>query len=253
MTNRNDPPRIYTSLDYPQAFEMVKNTLALCPIGTKGFWQIRACDPQQSIIQAAMSFSGFVNSAFPDARANVIMDIVFGFAFNDIGVADGTVYIKLKYSVFGFPLPLGVEQAIDMTTKFIEQALSYSNIRQASYQEYELSANSKIKQGDYQGAIQDCTQMISINPLSPNARMLRGDAYMETGNYKLASVDLECFIRYLPKNTDNYITLIANACFACGFAYFKQGMYQPAMIKFSKVIELDSDANTHFNRGILNY
>ncbi len=249
MTDRNDPPKIYTTLDYPQAFEKVKNTLALCPIGTRGFWQIRACDPQQSIIQAAMSFSGYVNSAFPDARANIIMDIVFGFASGDIGVSDGTVYIKLKFSVFGFPLPLGVEQAIDMTTGFLTTGLTslpkpgYDEELNMVFEKFKNHGSNTAWEKNEFYAIQDvCVRLQTYYPDRIEAYILEANLFLEVNNYGVASRLFEKTIKHFPDSAEGYYGL--------GGVLIRMSDYNNASICFSKALKIDKYMkDAYFMRG----
>ncbi len=101
---------------------------------------------------------------------------------------------------------------------------------------------SKVKNGDYAGAIVDYTKAIEENPRNLDAYYRRGEAYYALKKYPEAIND---FDEYLGLNPNNYY-----GYFYRGRIYADRQDYQRAISDYNKAIEIKSDfAKAYNNRG----
>ena len=77
---------------------------------------------------------------------------------------------------------------------------------------------------NYYGAIAEYTKIIESQPANSDAFIFRGIAYIETGQYNLAIVDLENSDKVQP---NNFQTLLQ-----WGIALFYEGKFEDASTKF---------------------
>jgi lipoprotein NlpI len=135
------------------------------------------------------------------------------------------------------------------------------------------------RKGDYEHAIADYNEAISLDPNHVSAYNNRGAAYVHRGDYDRAIVDYSEAIRLDPKyalvlnnrgfayrrmgDDDHAIADLSEAIKldpklvpaynARGAAYIRKGDYDRAIADFSEAIQLDPKASgDFFNRGIAN-
>lgn len=91
---------------------------------------------------------------------------------------------------------------------------------------------NKIVQGDYQGAINELTEIIKLNPEDYDAYNMRAIAYSEQKKYDEAINDFAKCIE---------IKKIPEAYFNRGAAYFAKGNFQTALEDFTQCLRLSPD------------
>jgi tetratricopeptide (TPR) repeat protein len=107
---------------------------------------------------------------------------------------------------------------------------------------YEQGAD-KYQQENYQGAIENFTQAIKLNPDYAQAYNQRGDAFYRLGNYEKAQSDSSEAIRLNSKDT--------NAYYDRGFTLYTLSNYNGAIADFSQAIAIDSrNADAYYARGL---
>jgi tetratricopeptide (TPR) repeat protein/tRNA A-37 threonylcarbamoyl transferase component Bud32 len=99
-------------------------------------------------------------------------------------------------------------------------------------------------QGDYQRAIADYTQAIKLNPHdAADTFYNRGTIYKAQGDYQRAIADYTQAIKLNPHNA-------VDAFYNRGIAYSAQGDYQRAIADYTQALALQSDdADTFYSRG----
>ena len=98
------------------------------------------------------------------------------------------------------------------------------------------------KKGDYPQAIKDCTKAIELDPKNAAAYINRGYVYYKKGEYIQAIADCTKAIEIDPK--------LATAYNNRGAAYKNKGEYNEAIADFTRAIELDPKyAKAYSNRG----
>lgn len=107
---------------------------------------------------------------------------------------------------------------------------------------------TKSKQGDFQGAIEDYTAALRINPNYSLVYNNRGNARSRLKDYQGAIND---FTQAIQINR-NWGTLgIASAYNNRGNAYSALGELQRGIVDYNQAIQLDpNNANAYYNRGI---
>ncbi|HOY39876.1 MAG TPA: tetratricopeptide repeat protein [Bacteroidales bacterium] len=101
----------------------------------------------------------------------------------------------------------------------------------------------KLKNNDYDGAIQDFTAAISINPKYADVYGNRGFAYDQMKMYNLAVADFSAAIQLNPSKSLFY--------YDRGISYFNMHRYDSAVADLTKAIELSPQiAEYYYNRGI---
>jgi tetratricopeptide (TPR) repeat protein len=101
----------------------------------------------------------------------------------------------------------------------------------------------RVEQGDNQGAIDNFTEGIALNPDDAEAYNNRGEAYRNLRQYQEAIADLDRAISLNPDFAAAYNNR-ANA-------YLSLQQYQSAIADFNQVISLNPDyANAYNNRGV---
>lgn len=106
-------------------------------------------------------------------------------------------------------------------------------------------AKAKTNQGDYDGAIADCSKAIALNPKYASAYYNRATARKSAGDINGAIADLNIVIELDPKNSDAY----------CNRGTIKSatGDLDGAIADYSKSIKLDPRSSSSFNnRGNAN-
>ena len=105
-----------------------------------------------------------------------------------------------------------------------------------------LSAKSKYKHGDYEGAIAEYTLAIQFHANMPIAFCCRGDAYYKLGKEPQAMADYNRSIELDPTMTIAY--------YRRGNLHFSAKNYHPAIAEYTQAIELKPDfALAYVNRG----
>lgn len=101
---------------------------------------------------------------------------------------------------------------------------------------------NKYRQANYQGAIEDFSAAIKMNPKASKAFFDRANVYYDMKNYKQAAADYSQAIQINPEFT--------NALLARGNVYYQSGDMQAAINDYEKVISLDkNNADAYNNRG----
>ena len=114
---------------------------------------------------------------------------------------------------------------------------------------YNDRGNGYKDKGDYDRAIQDFGQAISLNPEFALAFYNRGNAYESKGEYDRAIRDLDQAIRLKSDDADAFYALYGR-----GYAYSAKGDYDRAIQDYDQAIRLEPyDANAFIVRGIANF
>ncbi|WP_017654707.1 serine/threonine-protein kinase [Fortiea contorta] len=101
----------------------------------------------------------------------------------------------------------------------------------------------KYQRGNYQGAVGDLTEVITISPQNALAYNRRGDAFYRLGNYEKARADASRAIRLNPQD--------GNAYYDRAFALYGLEKYPEAIADYTKAIKLNSQsAYAYYGRGM---
>jgi tetratricopeptide (TPR) repeat protein len=104
------------------------------------------------------------------------------------------------------------------------------------------SGNRKLKERDFNGAINDYTELISLNPTFPQTYRNRGYAYETLGKHTLALNDLNKFIEMVQDDAFAFETR--------GWIKYHLNNYSGALADFNMQIELDPTKSVaYYNRG----
>lgn len=103
------------------------------------------------------------------------------------------------------------------------------------------SGNTKMKNRDYSGAIQDYTALIELNPTFPYSYRNRGFCYETLGKHTLALLDLNKFIDKVQDDAFAYGTR--------GWVKYYSQDFTGALADFNMQIELDPKSEAYYNRG----
>ena len=103
-------------------------------------------------------------------------------------------------------------------------------IVQISADVYFQEGVKKARRGDYQGAIEDFTQALRLNPQDAIAFNNRGLAYANQGDYQPAIADYNQALRLNPQDAEAYYNR--------GLAYRKLGDTQQAITDLRKAADL---------------
>lgn len=99
------------------------------------------------------------------------------------------------------------------------------------------------KLGNYQGAIQDLAQAMQLNPQDAEVRNHRGLVRLELRDYRGAIEDFTQLLHSDPKNIE--------ACINRGHAYHKQGNYRQAIEDYSRALTLQpNNAEVYCHRAV---
>jgi tetratricopeptide (TPR) repeat protein len=121
-----------------------------------------------------------------------------------------------------------------------QQSSSYTQVINTS--DILLSAKTKYKNSDYQGAVADYTQAIQLNPQDGLAFCCRGVAYYRLGDGYRAMSDYNQAIRIDPN--------LSMAYYRRGFLHYVTKDYLSAIADYNKSIELQPDfALAYSNRS----
>ncbi|BBD55393.1 hypothetical protein NIES204_27000 [Planktothrix agardhii NIES-204] len=113
------------------------------------------------------------------------------------------------------------------------------NIVQACYQR----GQNHCQQGEYTTAIDDFTQVLLLEPNSPDANYNRGLAYSKLGEYQAAIEDYNQTLRLNP----NYVGAYNNRA----NAYYKLGQYEKAIADYNSCLALNPNLpNVAHNRDV---
>lgn len=101
------------------------------------------------------------------------------------------------------------------------------------------------KLGNYEKALDAFSQSISAsNGTQADAFYLRGETYLEMGNYEAAIADYESAISRFPRYHLAYQSL--------GYAYYKTGQFDPASEALNQALAISSNSpQAHFYLGLL--
>ncbi|BAY78480.1 TPR repeat-containing serine/threonine protein kinase [Nostoc linckia NIES-25] len=122
---------------------------------------------------------------------------------------------------------------------FFQLPKSESNGENKLYQE----GVNKYDIANYEGAVQDFSQLIELEPKNALAYNKRGDAYYRLGDYEQAQADSSQAILLNPED--------ANAYYDRGFALYELGKYKEAIADYTQAIKLNSqDAYAYYGRGL---
>jgi len=105
---------------------------------------------------------------------------------------------------------------------------------------YQYRSNSYFRLGDSNTAIIECSQAINLKLNNAEAYCLRGNIYCDLGNYNAAISDFNQAIKLKPNNFFTYMFR--------GDAYSELGNYKSAMSDFDQVIKLKSDFSYAYRR-----
>ena len=127
----------------------------------------------------------------------------------------------------GRPLLIGLTPVVGIGAGLLSTQTAYAQ----SAQDWLESAQKKYNNGDYQGAIDDLTKVIEINPLLANLYVQRGDLKKHLDKNSDALIDFNKAIELEPDNAYAYYLR----------ATVKSNLkdYQGAITDFDKVIEID--------------
>ena len=156
-----------------------------------------------------------------------------------IGVST-SVYNPLFGQNLNFAVPSNALKALLHRS---EEAKPFSSSNATvSYFTYLLRGYEKVLLEDNEGAIQEFTHAIRLNPDNANSYVYRGIAKASLGRYPAAIADYNAAIRLDPNYAITY--------FNRGYAKGELRRYPAAILDFDEAIRLDStDANAYFNRG----
>jgi len=102
---------------------------------------------------------------------------------------------------------------------------------------------ARLKDNQFQQAVDAFSQLIRMAPESPDAHKNRGVAYMKLGKYDLAIQDFNTTRKILPDMKGLYSNL--------GVAWYYKGEYTKAIENYDKEIDLTPDNHyAFFNRAI---
>ncbi|PHJ57402.1 serine/threonine protein kinase [Nostoc linckia z18] len=122
---------------------------------------------------------------------------------------------------------------------FLQLQKSEDNPQQKLYQE----GLNKYDAANYEGAIQDFSQLIKLEPKNALAYNKRGDAYYRLGDYEQAQTDSSQAILLNPQD--------ANAYYDRGFALYELRKYKEAIADYTQAIKFNSqDAYAYYGRGL---
>ena len=132
--------------------------------------------------------------------------------------------------------------AVDLLT-LIDSPLSKAIVSSKTATEFFNDGRKKYGETDFQGAIADYNEAISLSPDYASAYFNRGNAKSALGDKYGAIADYNEAIRLNPD--------YANAYFNCGNAKKSLGDKYGAIADYNEAIRLNSDyANAYFNRGL---
>ena len=137
------------------------------------------------------------------------------------------------------------EDTRDMKTLFILITLSIIafTVQSQSAEEYSISAASKFKLKDFNGAINDYTCVLELNPSSAETYISRGIAKDSLEFYNGAITDYTSAIEIEPTKSIYY--------FYRGKAKYKRRLYSLAILDYNKAIEIDpSNAVYYYAKGL---
>ncbi|MFN6563827.1 MAG: tetratricopeptide repeat protein [Nostoc sp. ChiSLP01] len=129
--------------------------------------------------------------------------------------------------------------ALGIAAWFFQLPKSQSSAENKLYQE----GVNKYDIANYEGAVQDFSQLIKLEPKNALAYNKRGDAYYRLGDYEQAQADSSQAILLNPQD--------ANAYYDRGFALYELGKYKEAIADYTQTIKLNSqDAYAYYGRGL---
>jgi uncharacterized caspase-like protein len=135
------------------------------------------------------------------------------------------------------------ESTTSTSTPASESTASTSTPASESAEKLVQQGLDRVEQGDNQGAIDNFTEGIALNPDDAEAYNNRGEAYRNLRQYQEAIADLDRAISLNPDFAAAYNNR-ANA-------YLSLQQYQSAIADFNQVISLNPDyANAYNNRGV---
>ena len=109
---------------------------------------------------------------------------------------------------------------------------------------YRSRGIANAKTGEYDRAIQDYTQAMNLGLNDATTYHNRAVAYAKKGDYNRAIIDLNKSIEFNPNHADIH--------YHCGVISYKKGDYDNAIASFNKVIQLKpDDANAFYVRGLM--
>ena len=114
-----------------------------------------------------------------------------------------------------------------------------------SHQDYYVRAVAKALEKDYQGAVEDYTKAIELNPHFVEAYIKRGATLYKMGNARGALKDCSQALRINPNSSKAY--------YYQGRARYRLGYTQAAIEAYTQAIAKESDfAQAYYHRGLAN-
>jgi tetratricopeptide (TPR) repeat protein len=158
-------------------------------------------------------------------------------------IGDRQLWKKLKYfNEASDLLPVLIESPLDRDSSSFSSNIKLENIPAKSAIDYFNDGHTKYNLKDYQGAIDDCTKAIELDPDNASHYSNRGLSKYNLKDYQGAIDDHTQAINLNPDNA-TYYNRRGNAK-----SNFKD--YQGAVADYTQAIELDPDNATYYrNRG----
>jgi tetratricopeptide (TPR) repeat protein len=153
---------------------------------------------------------------------------------------------KIKsYRSFAIPINTFLQSSSNLGVRIASSTpinLKISSTKEPKSDDLYVKGLNKYRQANYQGAIQDFSAAIEINPKASQALFDRGNAYYAMSNYQQAVADYSQVLQINSRFVD--------ALLARGNAYYGLGDTQAALNDYQQVIALDkNNADAYNNRG----
>ncbi|GAX42639.1 tetratricopeptide TPR_2 repeat protein [Tolypothrix sp. NIES-4075] len=141
----------------------------------------------------------------------------------------------------GFAIPINIFLRISSNSG-VNTSVAQTSVVAPKSDDFYVKGSNKYRKADYQGAIQDFTAAIKLNPKSTKAFLDRGNARYQLKDYKQAVADYTQAIQLAPQYSDAFLKR--------GNAYYSLGNLEQAIADYEATIRLDSNnANAYNNRG----
>jgi len=123
-------------------------------------------------------------------------------------------------------------QAYEALKQYDRAIEDYTKAIQAGQDAHHLRAAARFQQGDYRGAIQDCTETLHRHPDWGDVWRFRAEAYARMAEWDKAIADASKAIELNPKEGMYWNTL--------GVAQYRAGQYKDAVASLTKAMEFRS-------------
>lgn len=125
----------------------------------------------------------------------------------------------------------------------LSKSAGLSNKASFSAKDYSQRGLLKLQEGNFDGAVQDFSQVLILNPTSSFAYVNRGVAKKKLGQFNEAIEDYTKAIQIDKNCSDAYLNR--------GLAYFHKNMNTQALEDYHIVIRLDPSPIVFYNRGLV--